>query len=356
MMKHSIFKWTMRACAVIAAAMALSGCGGKKTSSDGSVTTDQKPEKHWKVALVLPGQINDKGWNENGYDALMAIRDKFGAEVFFSEATPMVNWERVIRGFCDDGCDIVLLHGLEFGDAAMKYAAEYPDVTFLVSNANRDNGKNCFSLDIRSPESAFLTGVLAGLQPDVKQATALVAFEYPLLVTQAEAFRYGFRCARLDSTSNIVIVGTFSDTVVAKEAALAQIDVGAQVIWQLADNAGLGIIQAAHERGVWVIGWGIDQSPLAPDVVLTTQKVSLSYAMLDTVGDIINGTFEHKPRSYGVECPAAGLGPVHPNVDPATVAETEKWREAIASGKIVIPEQIKMDESQTLPLLKLPEE
>jgi basic membrane protein A len=306
------------------------------------------------VALVLPGQINDKGWNENGFNALKAIKDHYGAETFYSESTQMVNWERVIRGFGDDGCDVILLHGLEFQDAALKYAKEYPKTIFLVSNGGAQNGTNCFSLDIKSPESAFLTGLLAGLQPDVKKASALVAFEYPLLVTQAEAFRYGFRCANPASASDITVIGTFNDTVVAKEAALAKIDAGTQVIWQLADTAGLGIIQAASDKNVWVIGWGIDQSPLAPNVVMTTQKVDLSYAMMDTVGDIIKGTFKPGSRAYGVESPATGLGPVNAKISAESVATVEKWREAIASGKVRIPDQIKMGESQTLPLLTLP--
>jgi len=239
-------------CASMLGLLFLTGCREQAGSAKDAAAPGAK---QWKVALVLPGQINDKGWNENGYHALMAIKDKLGAKVFFSEATPMVNWERVIRGFCDDGCDIVILHGLEFEDAAMKYAKEYPETIFLVSNAGKGNEVNFFVLDIRSPESAFLTGVLAGLQPDVKKASAIVAFEYPLLVSQAEAFRYGFRCANPDSTSNLVVIGTFHDTVAAKEAAIAQINAGADVIWQLADTAGLGIIQAASEHKTWVIGW-----------------------------------------------------------------------------------------------------
>jgi basic membrane protein A and related proteins len=310
--------------------------------------------KHLKVALVLPGQINDKGFNENGYHALTAIKEKYGAETYYSESTQMVNWERVIRGFADDGCDVILLHGLEFQDVAMKYAKEYPKTIFLVSAGYADNGTNCFALAVKSPQCAFLTGVLAGLQPGVEKASALVAFEYPLLVSQAEGFRYGFRCANPKSTSSLTVIGTFDDTLKAKEAALAQISSGAQVIWQLADTAGLGIIQAANEKNTWVIGWGIDQSPLAPNVVLTTQKVDLSYAMLDTVGDIAKGTFKPASRYYGVECPAAGIGPVNSKVTPEMLAVVEKWRQAIASGKVIIPTQIKMGESQTLPLLTLP--
>jgi len=90
-------------------------------------------------------------------------------------------------------------------------------------------------------------------------------------------------------------------------------------------------------------------------VVLTTQKVDLSYAIVDTVGDIMDGSFENASRSYGVGTPATGLGPVNAKVDPATVEQVERWRAAIADGVVDIPGMIGMGESQTLPLLSLPE-
>ena len=51
--------------------------------------------KKWRVALVLPGLINDRGFNANGYAGLMLAKERYGVETAFSENTPMANYARV---------------------------------------------------------------------------------------------------------------------------------------------------------------------------------------------------------------------------------------------------------------------
>src|SRR5207247_5804388 len=82
--------------------------------------------KIWKVALVLPGSINDKGFNESAYNGLMLLKQKLGVEIAYSEATPTANFERVIRGFAEDGNDLIIGHGFEFGYVLMKLIKDYP--------------------------------------------------------------------------------------------------------------------------------------------------------------------------------------------------------------------------------------
>jgi basic membrane protein A len=328
----------------------LSGCGGGSGDSAGA-------DSGWTVALVLPGQINDRGWNEIGYQGLLRIRDELGARVLYSEDTKMVNWDRVIRGFIADGADIVLLHGLEFEDIGRRFAEENPDVYFLVSNAVQMAGPNLSSVGLRTQEAAFLTGVVGGLMTETGKTGAIVGFEYPLMIGQAEAFRLGVRSVNPDASSESVVIGTLFDPVIGKEAARAMIEREIDVIWQLANSAGLGVLQAAEEGGVNVIGWGIDQRPLAPRAVITTMKVDAGACFVVAVRDIFNGTFAPEGNAYefGVETEYTGLGPFHERVAQSVRDEAERWRRAIAEGAVTVPARMPMDRSQEIDPLSLPE-
>jgi basic membrane lipoprotein Med (substrate-binding protein (PBP1-ABC) superfamily) len=80
-----------------------------------------------------------------------------------------------------------------------------------------------------------------------------------------------------------------------KEQALAQIAGGADVIFQNADAAGLGVFQAARERrGVYVIGSNSDQNALAPQVTLGSVVIDLPRAFFELARDVKSGTF--RPR------------------------------------------------------------
>lgn len=348
------WKRVFAAALLIAAGCGLAGCGSSESTDSGSGDTG---EKTWKVALLLPGLISDRGWNEIGYNGLMRIKDELGAEVMYAEDTKMVNWDRVTRGFVDDGADIVIMHGLEFEELAQRYAQDYPDTYFLVSNAVRMSGPNYTAVGIETEQAAFLTGVVAGLMTKTNKTGAIVGFEYPLMVGQAEGFRLGVRSVNPEATSESTIIGTLFDPAIGKEAARAMIEQDIDVIWQLANSAGLGILQAAEEGSIYVIGWGIDQRPLAPNAVITTMKVDAGTGFYMAAEDIMNGEFKVSDTAYefGVETEATGLGPYAAFVPESVRAEAERWRKAIADGAVVVPKRMPMDRSQEIEPLALPE-
>ena len=90
-------------------------------------------------------------------------------------------------------------------------------------------------------------------------------------------------------------IGNWDDVSAGKEQALAQIAQGADVIFQNADAAGLGVFQAARERtGVYVIGSNSDQNTVAPQVTLGSVVIDLPRAFLSIAREVKSGTF--RPR------------------------------------------------------------
>ncbi|MBC2607900.1 BMP family protein [Pelagicoccus albus] len=327
----------------------LSACGG------GDDEMDSDPEPTQTAAIILPGAISDQGWNQMGYLGLEKIGKETGAEIRFAENVPAANWDRVARSFAEEGVDVLILHGLEFTEIAEKYAPQFPDTHFIVNNSIRPlDDKNLTSIEIRTWEASFLAGILAGQMTESGICGAVGGNDYPLFIAQAEGYRLGARSANPEAKTQIVFTGSNFDTIKAKEAAQAQIESGADIIWQLANSAGLGVIEACREAGVDVFGWGIDQRHVAPEVVITTQKVDVGAACAEVGIQILQGTFEGGSVSFGVESEAAGLGEYREDVPQEYRDVVEKWRQAIADGLIEIPLMKTRDASEGLEPLSLP--
>lgn len=290
-----------------------------------------------RVAMVLSGPITDKGFNQSGYDALTLLKDKLGADIVYSESTPTANFERVVRGFADDGNDVIIGHGFEYTDVMQKVSKDYPRQYFLITESPGVSGPNIASIEPTNKDAAFLVGALAGLTTKSNKVGAVIGFDFPTLVAQVEAFRLGMKSVNPKAELSPVYIGTFDDPAKGKEAALAQISAGADVIYHIVDAASIGVIQAADEKGVKAIGWGIDQNSIAPKTVIATQVSDTGAMLLTEVQTIANGTFDGKAKEFGLDTPVIGVSDYHGLVTDDVAAQVAQWKQAIISGGVQVP-------------------
>ena len=164
-------------------------------------------------------------------------------------------------------------------------------------------------------------------------------FPFPSIVSQLEALRLGAKAVNPKVKVNIVYISTFEDLTKAKEAALAQISAGADVIHHVADHAGLAIVEAAQEKGVLAIGNGLDQYKAAPKSIIVTQLVDYGgTAIKPTLDYFKDGTW--KAGLYVIPMSIGGvtdLSEFHNNVPKAIRDKVLRIRADIISGKIKVP-------------------
>jgi basic membrane protein A len=152
-----------------------------------------------------------------------------------------------------------------------------------------------------------------------------------------EAFKLGAKASNPDAVVTIVYIGSFEDVAKAKEAALAQISSGADVVYHIADAAGVGVIQAAEEKGVYAIGWGLDQNAIAPNTVITSEIVDTARMMYLEVKDIQDGNFEGAIRFFGLDTGVTGLSDYHGLVPDDVAQQIEETKQKIVSGELEVP-------------------
>jgi len=85
----------------------------------------------------------------------------------------------------------------------------------------------------------------------------------------------------------VSFINSWFDPAAAKEAALAQIDSGADVLF--AER--FGVIEAAAENGLWAFGNMSDQNALAPEYVVSSAVWNMEPTVDYLINQVAAGTF-----------------------------------------------------------------
>ena len=88
-----------------------------------------------KIALVLPGPITDGTFNSAANKGIEAAKAKYDIEVVIRENTDFAQIEEVLRSYAEEGYDMVIGHGFQFGEPVMNIHADYPKTFFVVNTA-----------------------------------------------------------------------------------------------------------------------------------------------------------------------------------------------------------------------------
>ncbi len=257
------------------------------------VSNDRAPTDAgaFRVALLTPGPITDQAWNSSAYRGLERIRDSIGADVSHIQTKTPAEFEENFRQYGAKGYALVIGHGFEFQDAAQRVGPEYPKTTYLTTGGT-GVGPNIAALSFAFDEPSYLAGMAAASISKTGVLGTIGGTELPPVTASFRAFAEGARSVRPNITVLGAFLGNWDDAGAGKEQALAQIARGADVIFQNADAAGLGVFQAVREsQGVWIVGSNADQNDVAPEVTLGSVVIDLPHAFLLVARDVRSGRF-----------------------------------------------------------------
>jgi basic membrane protein A len=312
--------------------LAVAGCGGDDEGSGASATT----QAQLKVAMALPGPINDKGFNESAYAGLQACGQN-GAQTAYKESVKPADFVKTLQTFARSN-DVVIGHGFEWGDPVKQVAPEFPDVKFVVtSNPLKPAQPNVVHSIINSTQGAYLAGVAAGAATKTNQIAGVGGLKFPVLEAQMQAYEAGAKSVNPKVTMKTVWLGTFDDAAKGREAAQGLAASGNDVVYHIADAAGVGVINGAQAAKIKAIGWGLDQHSVAPETVVASQIVDTVKQISDMCKDIQAGTFPGGTAQLdGVRSGAAGLSKIYDL--PASVQEqVDKAKQEIMDGTAKVP-------------------
>lgn len=252
---------------------------------------ENRNDDAFRVALLTPGPISDQAWNSAAYQGLERMRDSLGAQISHIQTRTPAEFEENFRQYGANGYDLVIGHGFEFQDAAQRVGPEYPK-TVYVTTGGSGTGPNIAALSFAFDEPSYLAGMAAAAVSKTGVLGTIGGTELPPVKASFAAFTAGARAVRPEVSVLTAYLGNWDDAGAGKEQALAQIARKADVIFQNADAAGLGVFQAVREsRGTWIVGSNADQNGLAPESALGSVVIDLPHAFLLIAREVQAGTF-----------------------------------------------------------------
>lgn len=277
-------------------------------------TPEQPTEQVMKVAMLANGPINDGGWVQSGYEGLLEIQDKYGADIAYSENVAEPDRIDLLRGYAEQGYNLIFGHGFEWGEPLQTVAAEFPDVYFVQIGGYETNGSNLGVYEsTEAGELGYMAGAAAALLTKTNKAGLVGAVDIPTITDEFAAFEQALAEYNPEATVVTAFTGSWVDVEGAHEAALAQISSGIDTIWPNGDAANVGVINAAEEAGgVMVVGASRDQSELGPNTVMTSIIYPIDLQMLAAFEAVKDGTFSGEFNM--LEGPSVQLAPFHASV------------------------------------------
>lgn len=298
--------------------------------------------KDFKVGLLTPGPVSDKGWNAGAYEGLMLIHTRLGAKVSHVQVKSPAEHEEHFRSYADEGYDLVFGHGFEFQDAAKRVAADFPG-TFFVTTSGNTVTQNVGATRIQLEEVTYLLGLMAGKMTRTGVVGLIGGVEIPSVESTFIAFEAGAKSARGDCKVLRTYTGSWEDTALAREATLAQISQKADFIFHNANEAGPGVFQAVMEKkdsGVYAFGSNKDQNNEAPEVILASAAIDLPGLFVQIAEQVQKGTYRTGVTRFGLKTGVISLvlNPKLTDRIPATVlAAIEEAKERIIAGDLIVP-------------------
>jgi basic membrane lipoprotein Med (substrate-binding protein (PBP1-ABC) superfamily) len=243
--------------------------------------------------------------------------------------------ERILREVAEESQPDIIF-GDAFGneEAARRVAADYPEIAFVFGSGGGPAEPNFSVFDNWIHEPAYLSGMLAGGLTENNIIGVVGGFPVPEVNRIVNAFIAGAESVNPEVDVKTTFINSWFDPAAAKEAALAQVDAGADVLF--AER--FGVIEAAAENGLYAFGNMSDQTELAPENVVSGPVWNMEPTVQYILNQVGGGTYTAQDlKDFSMVAKGgASLAPVNEGVSggiPADLIEQVKAKEAeIISG------------------------
>jgi len=279
--------------------------------------------------------LGDGAFNDLIYSGLMRAEKKLKISVSAVEPASEAAYSEM-RGVAQSGsADLIVASGFTLAFATSLCANEFPDQKFAIVDSYVDL-PNVANLNFKANEGSFLVGVIAGLTT----TTDKIGFVGGMEIYLDPSFEYGFKAGVISVNPDAVVFVNFADSFTDPDAgyaaAMALIDLDADVIYHAAGLSGEGVIQAAADQGIWAIGVDVDQSSLNPDAVLCSMVKKVDNATYLVIKSVVDGSF-CGDVVLGLAEDGVGYSDPVGNVPANVAAIANKYKKAIIDGNIVVP-------------------
>lgn len=220
------------------------------------------------MAIVAPSAADDLAFTQSMVESINALDRDIDLQI--TDGTFVVEEAAAaLRGYAEEGVEVIVAHGTQFGGPLAEIAPDFPDTTFIWGTSTDTAGlDNVFAYYPAADEGGYVNGVIAaGIT-----TTGTIGVIGPVEAGDAVAYINGFQAGAEANGATVAIAytGSFSDVALMAEAAQAQIANNADVLTG-SSQAVVGAVGVASEAGVPWLGTQANQTSLDPALVVASQ-------------------------------------------------------------------------------------
>lgn len=347
-MKNTTRKWIALCLTAGITGGLLAGCGSNDADSSGSSGAGGKA--HVGVIFTEAG-LGGNSFNDLVLDGVKRASEDYG--ITYDEVEPKsVSDEEIIQDeMASSGdYDLIICVGAEQIDSLTNVAGMYPEQKFALLDATLDLD-NVASYSCKEQEGSFLVGALAALAKqeqidDKLNGENVIGFiggvDNPLINHFAAGYQAGAEYIDPDIKVLIDYVGGFNDPTTAKTIANTFTEKNADIIFHASGASGMGMFQAAEERGFIGIGVNLNQNTIAPDYIMASMLKKLDSCAYHAITSIVEDTYTGENQVLGLAEEAVDYTVEDSNIQVSEeiLNRLEELKEQIISGEIEVPEEL----------------
>lgn len=259
------------------------------------------------LAVLVPEQGTDFGWNQQGVEAARAVAEKYGLEFMPAEGLGYGDVRPTLRELAEDGASLMIAHASGYNTAAPEIAAETGTPVAIVDRPSDVKKGLVADYTLHGHEGAYLAGKMAAMMTRTKTVAIVVSGEPPSWNSQSAGFAQGVKAQDPSVTVIYAVIGpaAYGDAAGGRRVTESAIAAGADIIFGQGNGSSFGMIQAvettkAVDGGkVWFIDVIGDKSSLDKGHLLTSVLWDMTPVYGQMVEDLRNDTFGTK--SYKIQ-------------------------------------------------------
>ena len=252
---------------------------------------DDVADGPFRIAIVAPSAQNDLAFTQSIVDSVNRVGESRDIDVDITDGTFIVeDAAAAMRGYADDGFDLVIAHGSQFGGPLQEIAPDFPDVAFAWGTAaDTFDLPNVSAYTVRADEGGYVNGVIAAQLTEANSLGVVGPIEVGDAQLYVDGFVAGVGAQNPDAIVNVNYIESFSDVALASEAANAFVTNGADVLTGTAQMV-VGATGVALENEIPWFGTQSNQTALGESIVVASQVYHWEVLLNEIIDGVENGT------------------------------------------------------------------
>ena len=264
----------------------------------------------FKVTLVLDeGGVNDQSFNQSAWEGALEAKEEYGIEVSYIESKGENEYLQNVETAIDQDSDLVVGVGFKLTDTIGEAAKAYPEQKFaLIDGTYEEIPQNVQPILFNEAEAGYAVGLIASQMTN----TNAVGFIGGMDIPSVSQFLVGFEKAIKAENSSINVLSqyanSFTDAAKGKTIAQQMINNGADILFMAGGGCNAGVIEAAKENNIKVIGVDLPSNYLAPETIITSALKNIGQGLKATIKDTLDGNFKGGTEvRYGLDNNGVGF-------------------------------------------------